>query len=578
MSKKTRAGLSPQPLASLNPGAEYGPISLEIAITGHRDLLPDDTKRHEAALKEIFESLRNQYQHSRLLLLTGLAVGADTIAARVALRKGIGYVAVLPMPHECYRTDFNTEASDQEFEYLLGKAERVVELPVAEGSTLEDITDDGPARDQQYEKLGRFLVNYSQVLVAIWDQDYRIKKGGTAHVVSLKLRHSHTKTSFAPLNASGAGPVYIIPARRASPISSGAPLGPRREDYPRGSSAADYEQIYRLIDDFNKDAVSRGPRLHEQIVASRKGLLASAAEDVLQPTLRWLADVYSISDVLSARFRDRSDHVEKCAFLSAALAIPSLVGFHAFHWGMPALFAYYVLLAVAGAMVLFTSRGNLQRRYLDYRALAEALRVQFFWTVIGLPTLAPDHYLEKQAGEVSWIRDALSECALYGGTLIDGTAAEGAEPLRYEFARSWIEGQMGFFARRIAQKQSMKRYMWTIAGVFAVVGVVTPVVSLFVPATLEPAFNATAVLALAWASLVFSYVEMRGYSQESREYQRMYELFRQSDEDVEDCLRTSNFATAASILRQLGRAALAENGEWLLLHRERKLSLKDVLK
>jgi hypothetical protein len=567
-----RARLVPEPLACLDPTAKYGPISLEIAVTGHRDLAPEDEAYYQTVLAAILDGLMKQYAYTRPLLLTGLAVGADTIAAKLALSKDIGYVAVLPMPLEVYRTDFKTEAADQDFQYLLDRAEGVIELPLAQGSTLADIAHDGPARDRQYEDLGRFLVNYSQVLVAVWDQDKRIKPGGTAQVVSFKLHRFPTGAHFEPLNASGAGPVYIISARRASGEGSGALLGPHQQDYPKGSDEGDYAEIYRLIDDFNRDATKSGPGLRDQVVASRQELLSSAPADLLPLALHWLADVYSIADILSTHYRDWSDRIQKYAFLAAGLAIIPLVGFHEFHFGVRALAAYYLLLAMVGAMVGITSKRNLQRRYLDYRALAEALRVQFFWTVIGLPALAPDHYLEKQAGEVSWIRDALSECAFYGG--VPG----GGESSRYEFGRTWIGSQIKFFARRIVQKRRTRSSLWMVAGILAAIGAAAPLGTAFTRPDGQPVFNALAVLALAWASLVFSYVELRGYSQETREYQRMYELFQRSDAEIEDCLLSSNLKRAEGIFNALGRAALAENGDWLLLHRERKLSLKDILK
>ena len=48
-----------------------------------------------------------------------------------------------------------------------------------------------------------------------------------------------------------------------------------------------------------------------------------------------------------------------------------------------------------------------QNKHQDYRALAEALRIQFFWHVAGVPAKVVDHYLRKQRGALEWIRNAL---------------------------------------------------------------------------------------------------------------------------------------------------------------------------
>ena len=41
-----------------------------------------------------------------LELITGLAEGADTIAAKIAMKEGIYVRAILPAPKDIYRSDF----------------------------------------------------------------------------------------------------------------------------------------------------------------------------------------------------------------------------------------------------------------------------------------------------------------------------------------------------------------------------------------------------------------------------------------------------------------------------------------
>jgi hypothetical protein len=51
-------------------------------------------------------------------------------------------------------------------------------------------------------------------------------------------------------------------------------------------------------------------------------------------------------------------------------------------------------------------------RFQDYRALAEALRVQVFWAA-ATPEAVADSYLRKQSGELGWIQFALRGPALW---------------------------------------------------------------------------------------------------------------------------------------------------------------------
>ena len=47
---------------------------------------------------------------------------------------------------------------------------------------------------------------------------------------------------------------------------------------------------------------------------------------------------------------------------------------------------------------------RLEFKYLDYRALAEALRIQFFWHISDVSANVADHFLRDQQDELEWIR------------------------------------------------------------------------------------------------------------------------------------------------------------------------------
>jgi hypothetical protein len=77
-----------------------GSVSLVVAVTGHHELDDDDIPRYAAEIRLILGELKQKYPSTPLLLLSGLAEGADRIAVRVAREKEIAvpYVAILPMP------------------------------------------------------------------------------------------------------------------------------------------------------------------------------------------------------------------------------------------------------------------------------------------------------------------------------------------------------------------------------------------------------------------------------------------------------------------------------------------------
>ena len=59
-----------------------------------------------------------------------------------------------------------------------------------------------------------------------------------------------------------------------------------------------------------------------------------------------------------------------------------------------------------------SDRGGWQRRFHDYRVLAEALRVQFYWAIAGVERPAVsrfghDAFLKRQELELGWISNML---------------------------------------------------------------------------------------------------------------------------------------------------------------------------
>jgi hypothetical protein len=59
-----------------------------------------------------------------------------------------------------------------------------------------------------------------------------------------------------------------------------------------------------------------------------------------------------------------------------------------------------------------------------------------------------------------------------------------------------------------------------------------------------------------------------GLEQEIRQYNRTNKIFHQARKRIKDCKNPEN------IIFELGKEALRENGDWLMLHRDRKIDEK----
>ena len=144
-------------------------VPLIIGITGHRNIPVEDTPALKEQIRLIFKELKAQYPTTPLVLISPLAEGADRLAAEVALDNDIQLVVPLPLPQAEYERDFESNASKETFFKLLSKASVKLEIPLAKGNAPDSIRDYGPARDRQYFDAGRFVVEHSQILIALWD-------------------------------------------------------------------------------------------------------------------------------------------------------------------------------------------------------------------------------------------------------------------------------------------------------------------------------------------------------------------------------------------------------------------------
>ncbi len=139
---------------------------MTIAVTGHRDVVVDDAlrKQIDVFFHEIFQ------KHESVTLLSPLAEGADQLVAEMFLKHEHSVLNVpMPFAQETYLKAFST-TDKQNFLTLAKEAEHVFEV--------------AKVCEHPYENLGRYLVDSSDVLLALWDGMSNGKQGGTEDVVS----------------------------------------------------------------------------------------------------------------------------------------------------------------------------------------------------------------------------------------------------------------------------------------------------------------------------------------------------------------------------------------------------------
>ena len=136
---------------------------MTIAVTGHRDVVIDETLLLQ--LDDFFRKMSKKYEH--IILLSALADGADQCVAESALKyENIDLKVPLPLRQELY---LETIENKKNFDTLSKNAKEIFEVP--------------KVCENPYENLGYYLVDNSDMLLALWDGDYNGKLGGTGEVL-----------------------------------------------------------------------------------------------------------------------------------------------------------------------------------------------------------------------------------------------------------------------------------------------------------------------------------------------------------------------------------------------------------
>jgi hypothetical protein len=141
----------------------------------------------------------------------------------------------------------------------------------------------------------------------------------------------------------------------------------------------------------------------------------------------------------------------------------------------------------------------------------------------------------------------------------------------------WIGDQGAYFSQAVGNEREKANRIKSGARTCLIV---TGIVAAVLMATLIEHASAyrgilimVLTLALAGAGLFTGYTQKRAHEEHARRYQRMCVLYKISGERVSLLLREGDLAGVRSVLLQLGREALAETCDWLLLHRERQIDV-----
>ena len=138
-----------------------------IAITGHRNI--SDIEKVKNLVRNQLKLLVQLLGIERIEIITGLAEGADTLVAEIAIDEGMSVRAILPAPINVYRSDFKGNAL-KEFNQFFSQENKSskfvyeeIPLPEKEGNRSFSNQD----RNQIYVRLMDYLIRRSNIIIAV---------------------------------------------------------------------------------------------------------------------------------------------------------------------------------------------------------------------------------------------------------------------------------------------------------------------------------------------------------------------------------------------------------------------------
>lgn len=324
------------------------------------------------------------------------------------------------------------------------------------------------------------------------------------------------------------------------------------------------------IDGFNSDIGIYVDRYGDKdLVRSKQYLLQNESDNELitgDGALRKIICLYSASDVLSQFYQKKTASLISWIYILFFIAV---VLYGLIDWSSYLVLCYIALIPAIALLVKMTSRDRIEDRFLDYRALAEGLRVQFFWTLSGIDENVSSHYLSKYEGLLTWIRKAVRSIEIVTVRTGSPGYAPGDDKCLDITRKLWIESQLDYFGSKkrplLARSRQFGNIMFLSFVLTLLVALVYGMYVLFAGVGNSEAINNFQILLGVIAAVgvaAQAYKNKRAYD----ELERRYSLAQQTYASAKRELEIGSVAPE-KVLIAVGREALLENSDWLWTHR-----------
>ena len=526
-------------------------IPFIISVTGHIDIDEQSLEFAKQELNTLFTQLNNKLSDTPIYLMSALAEGSDRIVAKEALKNKIKLICPLPFEKDEYKKDFSSEESKTEFEDLLSKSVNSYSIGYDEPNGKEQID-----RSVQYKKIGRHLNDNCNMLIALWDEKIIDKEGGTSWVVSHK-EQNNTDTLYDGLDGNA---IIIIPIKRKN-----------RPDDEKATDSVKHKYLGNRINNEKKFF-----KLLEELNNVNSLLTKDNIQHDSKNTFEIFRDYF---DSKAIKYQSSVKKSTTYMMIFSWIAVLSLELLHNFTilWTM---FVYaFVILFMFGYFYFKINKDKIEDNFIFYRGLCEALRVQQYWDTAGIKKTVSKFYLKKHYSNLVWIKLALKNIYVLKYFINN-------EPQKtdIQFVKDdWIDGQLNYFNDKLEMRKEKYYNLEHTEHFLYKSGLILTVITFLVflgeffhieigLTHEELSFLFHSVLFLSGMLLVTAafigekYLHMTGYKEEIKNFGILQLIFQKAQ-----ILLKEEKVDQKLIIEQLGKEALEENTQWVLLHDGRKI-------
>ena len=329
------------------------------------------------------------------------------------------------------------------------------------------------------------------------------------------------------------------------------------------------DRIFTRMDEFNADAKLRWSKISNHDCDLVDSDLIQRHRD------ESINGLFKITDWLAIFYQKRVHTMFRSTYTIAFAMGLAFILYGEFPSQTYLLHGFLLLFGIGVVIYAVAQRGQWHRKYLDYRALAEGLRVQLYWQLAGIYEgediqFTHETFLQEQDIELGWIRNVMRAGSIpFEFVRPPDGGLEGV-------IRHWFEdrptGQLDYYRGNAfkRERRSLITRGISIACLFS--GMAIAIFIALYNDQLSNDVHAPLIVLMGVLPLVAAVQETYAHKKAEKELIKQYRFMERIFENAKNQLNSAvSDSDKRAILKALGGVALDEHAEWILMHRERPL-------